>query len=55
MSAHDCRRPVINAQIWADLLLDQYTDHLSLKVRIVGQKILHQPLPNGLNDDAYNP
>ncbi|MES2047429.1 MAG: DNA mismatch repair protein MutS [Pseudomonadota bacterium] len=53
---HNCTTtvadPAIDAQTWGDLLLDQYTDHLSEKVSILGQQALHQRLKTGLNNEA---
>ena len=53
---HNCTTtaadPVIDAQTWTDLLLDQYTDHLSAQVSIFGQQVLHRRLKTGLNNEA---
>lgn len=42
----------IDDQSWNDLLLDQYSDHISAQVSIFGQQVLHQRLRMGLTNEA---
>ncbi|MFZ6748885.1 MutS-related protein [Undibacterium sp. Ren11W] len=42
----------IDDQSWNDLLLDQYSDHIAVKVSIFGQQLLHRRLRLGLSNEA---